>query len=51
MIGKLANNINLKNEAGAVSFLSKNVITRTEILTQAVICALLPRINKKLYEL
>jgi len=51
VIGKLANNMNLKNEAGAISFLSKNIITRTEILTQAVICALLPRINKELYEL
>lgn len=49
VIGKLANNMNLKNEAGAISFLSKNVIVRTEILTQAVICALLPRINKELF--
>ena len=49
IIGRLANNMNLKNEAGAISFLSKNIITRTEILTQAVICALLPRINKDLY--
>lgn len=48
---KLANNMNLKNESGAISFLSKKTITRTEILTQAVICALLPRINKKLYGL
>jgi inosine/xanthosine triphosphatase len=51
IMGKLANNLNLKNEAGAISFLSKNVIVRTEILTQAVICALLPWINKELYEL
>jgi len=50
VIGKLANNMNLKNEAGAISFLSKNIIARTEILTQAVICALLPRINKELYD-
>ena len=49
ILGKLANNLNLKNEAGAISFLSKKIITRTEILTQAVICALLPRINKELY--
>ncbi|MFX1297932.1 MAG: inosine/xanthosine triphosphatase [Promethearchaeota archaeon] len=51
IMGRLANNMNLKNEGGAISFLSKNAITRTEILTQAVICALLPRINKELYEL
>ncbi len=51
VIGKLANNMNLKNEAGAISFLSKNIIARIEILTQAVICALLPRINQELYEL
>ncbi|MFX1312174.1 MAG: inosine/xanthosine triphosphatase [Promethearchaeota archaeon] len=50
IIGKLAGNINLKNEAGAISFLSNNAITRTEILTQAVICALLPYVNKKLYQ-
>jgi len=49
IIGRLANNMNLKNEGGAISFLSQNVITREEILTQAVICALLPRINKELY--
>lgn len=51
VIGRLANNINLKNESGAISFLSKGIITRTEILSQAVICALLPRINKDLYKL
>lgn len=50
VLGKLAGNMNLKNEAGAISFLSKNTITRTDILSQAVICALLPRINKELYE-
>jgi inosine/xanthosine triphosphatase len=49
IIGKLAGNVNLKNETGAISFLSKNEVNRTEILTQAVICALLPRINRKLY--
>ena len=50
IIGKLARNMNLKNELGAISFLSKNRIKRTEILTQAVICALLPWINQKLYK-
>jgi inosine/xanthosine triphosphatase len=50
LIGNLAGNENLKNEAGAISFLSKNTITRTEILTQATICALLPFINIELYE-
>jgi len=49
IIGKLAGNKNLKNQSGAISFLSKNRITRTEILTQAVICALLPILNEKLY--
>ncbi|UCC18895.1 MAG: inosine/xanthosine triphosphatase [Promethearchaeota archaeon] len=49
IIGNLAKNENLKNELGAISFLSKNVITRTEILTHAVICALLPFINKEVY--
>jgi inosine/xanthosine triphosphatase len=51
IIGKLANNTNLKNQGGAISYLSKKVINRTEILTQAVVCALLPRINTKEYEL
>lgn len=51
VIGKLANNMNLKSESGAISFLSKNQITRPEILTQAVVCALLPRVNRELYEL
>lgn len=50
IMGKIAKNANLKNEAGAISFLSKNVINRTEILTQATICALLPRINEGLYK-
>jgi len=49
IIGTLASNKNLKNESGAISFLSKNILTRTEILRQAVICALLPFINKDLY--
>ena len=49
IIGKLADNENLKNEAGAISFLSKNNIKRTEILTEAVICALLPFVNIELY--
>jgi len=51
IIGKLANNLNLKYESGAIGYLSKGVISRRDILTQAVICALLPRINKELYEL
>lgn len=50
IMGTLANNMNLKYESGAISFLSKNVVVRTEVLSQAVICALLPRINKELYE-
>lgn len=50
IMGQIANNPNLKNESGAISVLSKNVITRTDILSHAVICALLPRINKSLYE-
>ncbi|MFX1571856.1 MAG: inosine/xanthosine triphosphatase [Promethearchaeota archaeon] len=50
IMGKLAGNMNLKNESGAISFLSNNAITRTKILTQAVICALLPYLNKDLYQ-
>ena len=49
IMGDLAGNPNLKNETGAISFLSKNLMTRANILTQAVICALLPRINPDLY--
>ncbi|MHA1293651.1 MAG: inosine/xanthosine triphosphatase [Promethearchaeota archaeon] len=51
LIGKLADNDNIKNEKGAIGFLSKDIIFRTEILTQATICALLPRINKILYQI
>jgi len=50
IMGNLAGNANLKNESGAISFLSKNAITRTIILTQAVVCALLPFINENLYK-
>jgi len=49
IIGTLAGNENLKNESGAISFLSKNALTRTQILSQAAICALLPFINRDLY--
>lgn len=51
IIGKLANNENLKNETGAISFLSKNTLTRKEILSKAVISALLPFINADLYNI
>jgi len=51
IIGKLANNENLKNETGAISFLSKNTLTRKEILSKAVISALLPFINVNLYNI
>lgn len=50
IMGKLANNENLKFENGAISFLSKNTLTRTSILIKAVICALLPFINVDLYK-
>ncbi len=51
IMGALANNRNLKFEEGAIGYLSKNQIKREEILKQAVICALLPRINQELYTL
>jgi inosine/xanthosine triphosphatase len=50
IMGELADNEDLKYEEGAIGYLSKNIITRKEILTQAVICALLPIINKTLYK-
>ncbi|MBY9006566.1 MAG: inosine/xanthosine triphosphatase [Candidatus Lokiarchaeota archaeon] len=49
IFGKLSDNKNIKNENGAIGFLSNNIINRRDILYQAVICALLPRINKNLY--
>jgi inosine/xanthosine triphosphatase len=49
IMGKLSGNEDLKREGGAIAFLSKNIITRENILEEAVICALLPRINKSLY--
>jgi inosine/xanthosine triphosphatase len=50
IMGEIANNENLKRENGAIGYLSKNTINRIDILKDAVICALLPRINKSLYE-
>ncbi|TFF96727.1 MAG: inosine/xanthosine triphosphatase [Promethearchaeota archaeon] len=49
IMGNISGNENLKKEGGAISFLSKNVIKRENILEEAVICALLPRINKLFY--
>ena len=49
IMGTLANNKDLKFEEGAIGYLSKNQIKREDILKQAVICALLPRINQELY--
>lgn len=49
IIGKFANNINLKQESGAIGFLSKGFLNREKILTEAVLCALLPRVNNKVY--
>ena len=51
IMGRLAINLELKNTGGAISFLSKNIIKRTDILSNAVICALLPRINVELYNI
>ncbi|MHA1723998.1 MAG: inosine/xanthosine triphosphatase [Promethearchaeota archaeon] len=50
IMGDLFGNKNLKYEQGAIGVLSKYVLNRKTILTQAVICALLPRINKELYK-
>ncbi|MHA1805297.1 MAG: inosine/xanthosine triphosphatase [Promethearchaeota archaeon] len=49
IMGNLFGNKNLKYKQGAIGVLSMHVLNRKTILTQAVICALLPRINKTLY--
>jgi inosine/xanthosine triphosphatase len=49
IMANLANKENLKYKKGAIGFLSRNRIKRTDILREAVICALLPIINMKLY--
>ncbi len=49
IMGNLSGNRTLKREGGAISFLSKQAIKRVDILKEAVICALLPRINGELY--
>lgn len=49
VMANLANKENLKYKQGAIGFLSRNRIKRTDILKEAVICALLPIINTKLY--
>ena len=50
IMGELANNKNLKREEGAIGYLSRNNLKRIDILKEAVICALLPRINSELYD-
>jgi inosine/xanthosine triphosphatase len=40
---------NSKQKMGAIGLLSKEVLDRTKLFEQGVICALLPFINKKLY--
>lgn len=50
IMGDIANNENLKHENGAIGYLSKNTIKTIDILKDAEICALLPRINRNLYE-
>ncbi|MBD3198345.1 MAG: inosine/xanthosine triphosphatase [Candidatus Lokiarchaeota archaeon] len=49
IMGRIANNMNLKKESGAIGYLTNTTINRIDILTQAVICALVPRLNKELY--
>jgi len=51
IMGELAKNKNLKKEAGAIGYLSNNKLKRIDILKEAVICALLPKINNKLYRI
>jgi len=49
IMGDLAHNKNLKREEGAIGYLSRNTLKRIDILREAVICALLPRLNSELY--
>lgn len=41
---------NIKHEGGAIKILSKNMISRDDMLKDAVKCALVPWISKKIYE-
>ncbi len=40
---------NIGNKIGAIGYLSKGYVEREELSTQAVISALIPRLNKELY--
>ena len=40
----------INEEIGAIGYLSRGLITRTDLTYQAIIMALIPRINKNLYE-
>ncbi|HML05682.1 MAG TPA: DUF84 family protein, partial [Methanobacterium sp.] len=40
---------NLGQKAGAVSFLSKGMLDRTENTEQCVLTAMIPRMNEKIY--
>jgi len=46
----LTNRKSINEEIGAIGYLSRGLITRTDLTYQAIIMALIPRLNKSLYE-
>jgi len=50
-LGRLADRATLGREEGAVGFLSRGALDRTELTTAAVLAALLPRLRPELYGL
>ena len=40
----------INEEIGAIGYLSRGLVTRTDLTHQAIIMALIPRLNKSLYE-
>lgn len=49
IMAQISGNSNIKNQLGAIGFLSKGLLKREDILSKAVICALIPRINNDMF--
>ncbi|MCD6524144.1 MAG: inosine/xanthosine triphosphatase [Thermococcus sp.] len=48
-MGELVNDLELKKKIGAIGVLSKGLLTRTELNEIAILMAMIPRLNPKLF--
>jgi len=51
LMEKITGIINIGKKGGAIQYLSKNFLTREDLSIQAVTTALIPHLNKELYEM